>query len=212
MLNHHARIVGILILVASTCSVPGAWAGAPTDELRDGVDRVFKILRDPQMAGEVNATRRRSAIFTAADTIFDFGEMAKRSLGQHWTARTPVERTRFIALFTELIQQSYISKIDQHGKATMTFGGETIEGGHAAVRTTIPLSNGSEMPLEYRMHNRDARWRVYDLSIDGVSLVSNYRAQFNKIIRIDSFDVLVTKLRSQQTEFATPATAPKAAR
>lgn len=210
MPNRHLRIVATLLFAVSTCSVSAAWAGAPTDQLSEGVERVFKILRDPAMAGDANATQRRRAIFTAADTIFDFREMAKRSLGQHWAPRTPAERTKFVTLFTELIQQSYISKIDQHGKAKMTFRGETITGENAAVRTTIPLSNGSEMPLEYRMHNLDARWRVYDLSIDGISLVSNYRAQFNKIIRIDSFDVLVAKLSSHQTEFSGPA--PKAAR
>jgi phospholipid transport system substrate-binding protein len=89
----------------------------------------------------------------------------------------------------------------------MVFRGETIDGDHAAVRTTIPLSNGSEMPLEYRMHNADARWQVYDIGLDGISLVSNYRAQFNKIIRIDSYDTLVAKLKSHQFEFGAPAAA-----
>jgi phospholipid transport system substrate-binding protein len=214
MPNHHARIIGILILVSSTCSVPGAWAGAPTDQLRDGVDRVFKILRDPEMAGDTNATQRRKAILTAAGNIFDFREMAKRSLGQHWAERTPAERSQFVTLFTDLMQHSYIAKVDQHGGAKMVFRDETVDGDHAAVRTTIPLRNGSEMPLEYRMHNTDARWQVYDLSIDGISLVSNYRAQFNKIIRIDSYETLVTKLKSHPTAFSAPAAAPsgKAAR
>src|SRR6267142_1965461 len=139
MPNHLTRITGILVLVLSTCVVPGAWAGAPTDQLRDGVDRVFTILRDPAMAGDANATQRRSAVITAAGTIFDFGEMAKRSLGQHWAGRTPTERTQFVALFTDFMQHSYISKVDQHGGAKMVFRGETVEGDHASVRTTIPL-------------------------------------------------------------------------
>jgi phospholipid transport system substrate-binding protein len=209
MPNHHARvIVGIFALLFTTCSVPWAWAGAPTDQLRGGIDRVFKILRDPALAGEANALQRQTAVLAAAGTIFDFGEMAKRSLGQHWAARTPVERTQFVALFTDLIQHSYINKVDQHSGAKMTFTGETVHGDLAAVRTTIPLNNGKEMPLEYRMHNADARWQVYDLSIDGISLLSNYRAQFNKIIRIDSYETLVTKLKSHQTEFSAPAASP----
>jgi len=209
MPNHHARrIIAILTLVFVTCSVPGAWAGAPTDQLRDGIEQVFKILRNPEMAGDKNATQRRSAILVAAGNIFDFGEMAKRSLGQHWAARTPAEQTQFVALFTDLMQHSYINKVDQHGGAKMSFKGEAIEGELATVRTSVPLSNGREMPLEYRMHNTNARWRVYDLSIDGISLVSNYRAQFNKIVRIDSYEVLVTKLQSHQTEFAEPAALP----
>jgi len=131
--------------------------------------------------------------------------MAKRSLGQHWTARTPAERGQFVALFTDLMQHSYISKVDQHGGAKMIYRGETVDGENAAVQTAIPLSNGSQMPLEYRMHNADARWQVYDLSIDGISLISNYRAQFNKVIRLESYETLVAKLKSHQTAFAPPA-------
>lgn len=202
------------MLAASTWAASDAGAGAPTDQLRDGVDRVLVILRDPALTGDAHAIARKNAIVTAADAIFDFGEMAKRSLGPHWTARTPAERSEFVTLFTDLIQHSYLSKVDQHSSAKMTFRGETIDGDFAAVRTTIPLSNGSEMPLEYRMQNTADRWRVYDIRIDGISLVSNYRAQFNKIIRIDSYDALMAKLRSHQMEFSGPAAAAagKAAR
>ena len=107
MLRYHARVFWTLILLLMLAPVHAAWAGAPTDQLRDGVDRVFKILRDPDLAGDSHATQRRSAILTAAGTIFDFNEMAKRSLGPHWTARTPAERSQFVALFTDLMQHSY---------------------------------------------------------------------------------------------------------
>jgi len=208
MPKYHERVVSIVILLLTLSPVHGAWAGAPTDQLREGVDRVFKILRDPAMAGDANATQRRKAILTAASTIFDFNEMAKRSLGPHWTERTPAERTQFVALFTDLLQHSYISKVDQHGAAKMVFGDERVEGAHAAVRTSIPLGNGGQMPLEYRMHQADARWQVYDISMDGISLLSNYRAQFNKVIRIDSYATLVAKLKSHQSEFSQPARPP----
>src|SRR5688572_22086653 len=145
----HARRVSTVMLLLTLSAVHGAWAGAPTDQLRDGVDRVFKILRDPQMVGDANATQRRKAILIAASTIFDFSEMAKRSLGQHWTERTPAEQTQFTALLTDLLQHSYISKVDQHGTAKIVFGDERVEGEYAAVRTSIPLSNGGQMPLEY---------------------------------------------------------------
>ena len=206
MITYQARIFWAVILLFMLSPLYEAWAGAPTDQLRGGIDRVFKILRDPEMAGEANAPQRRKAILAAAGNIFDFGEMAKRSLGQHWTERTPAERSEFVGLFTDLMRQSYISKVDQHGGAKMVYRGETVEGDHAAVRTAIPLSTGSEMPLEYRMHNADARWQVYDLSIDGISLVSNYRAQFNKVIRTDSYETLVAKLKSHQ--FSAPAASP----
>jgi phospholipid transport system substrate-binding protein len=176
MLTRHARAVWAVALLLMLAPVHGAWAGATTDQLRDGVDRVFKILRDPEMAGDANVTPRRKAVLAAATIFFDFNEMAKRSLGQHWAERTPAERTQFTALFTDLLQHSYISKVDQHGSAKMVFGDERVDGECAAVRTTIPLSNGSQMPLEYRMHQANARWQVYDISMDGISLLSNYRA------------------------------------
>jgi len=109
MPNHRARAIGILTLLFAMCSAPDAWAGAPTDQLREGIDQVFKILRDPELAGDKNAIPRHAAIVTAADKIFDFGEMAKRSLGQHWAARMPAERMQFVALFTDLVQHSYFS-------------------------------------------------------------------------------------------------------
>jgi phospholipid transport system substrate-binding protein len=208
MWNGYARVLGILMLAVSTCAVLDAEAGGPpTDQLRDGVDRIFKILRDPALAGDTHAAERRTAIVTAAASLFDFGEMAKRSLGQHWSARTPAEREKFVALFTDLIQRSYVAKVDQHSRATMVFRSEAIDGDYATVQTAIPLSKGSEMPLEYRLLRTDTRWRVYDISVDGISLVSSYRAQFNKIIRIDSFETLMTKLRSREIEFSAPPTA-----
>ncbi len=162
---------------------------------------MVKILRDPALSGGNQVNQRHAAISVVAGEIFDFGEMAKRSLGQHWDKRTPTERAEFARLFTELIQRSYIAKIDQHAAATqMTFRGETVADDHAVVQTTVPLSNGSTMPLDYRMHNTRSHWQVYDLNMDGISLVANYRAQFNKIIRTSSFEDLVTKLKANKAE------------
>jgi phospholipid transport system substrate-binding protein len=211
----YRHLIRLLILSFAFYSADAAWAGAPTDQLRDGVDRVFKILKDPRMEGGRNDTQRKTAILKVAHEIFDFGEMAKRSLGQHWSPRTPAEREEFVRLFTALIQQSYISKVDQHGSEKMTVRGETVDGDHALVRTILVLNGGGEMPLDYRMHDRSGRWQVYDLSVDGISIVANYRAQFNKVIRISSYEALVTKLASHQAEFAAPSAAPsrgKAAR
>jgi phospholipid transport system substrate-binding protein len=205
----HVRVLSLLMLLPALVAAQGAWAGPPTDQLRDGVDRVFKILRDPELKGGTQTTQRRIAIGKVADEIFDFGDMAKRALGQHWTERTPAERGEFVRLFTDLIQRAYVAKVDQHAAVTtMTFRGETLDDDYAIVQTTIPLSNGSKMPLDYRMHNTRDHWLVYDISIDGISLVANYRAQFNKVIRTSSYTALVTKLRSQQAEFSAPSASP----
>jgi phospholipid transport system substrate-binding protein len=185
----------------------------PTDQLRDGVERVVKILRDPEMKGDKQIVQRRAAIAVVAGEIFDFGEMARRSLAQHWDKRTPAEQKEFVRLFTALIQRSYVSKVDQQDAAgRMTYRGETMDADHAVVQTTIPLSNGSEMPLDYRMHKPRDHWQVYDLSVDGISLVANYRAQFNKIIRTSSYETLVARLKSNQAEFSAPSAGSAAIR
>jgi phospholipid transport system substrate-binding protein len=187
-------------------SVHGAWAGLPTDQLREGIDRVIKILRDPELKSDKQIDQRRAAIALVAGEIFDFGEMARRSLAQHWDKRTPAEQKEFVRSFTALIQRSYISKVDQQDAADrMTYRGETVDADHAVVQTTVSLTNGREMPLDYRMHKPRDRWQVYDLSIDGISLVANYRAQFNKIIRTSSYETLVARLKSKQAEFSEPS-------
>jgi phospholipid transport system substrate-binding protein len=186
-------------------SVPLASAGAPTDQLGDGIDRIFKVLGDRDLLGEEKAPKRKLAVKRIAGEIFDFPEMSKRTLGRHWDERTPAERQEFARLFTELIEQSYFSKLDEHGSEKTVFRSETVDGSSALVKTTLMLARGAQMPLAYAMHETGDRWRVYDLSIDGISLVSNYRAQFNRIIRTSSYADLVTRLKTRQAEFAAPA-------
>lgn len=206
MATIRARVIWTLMFLLALCPVHGAWAGPPTDQLREGVDRVVKILKDPAVAGDQKADERRAVINTVADEIFDFGEAARRSLGQHWARRTAAEREEFVRLFTELVRRTYFSRVDQYN-SEMTFRGDTVNGDHAVARTTVRLGKGGEMSLDYLMHRPRGRWQVYDLHIDGISLVANYRAQFNKVIRTSSYEALVTTLRSRQVEFSAPGVA-----
>jgi len=210
MATYHARLICTLIALFTFCSVHGAWAGPPTDQLREGVDRVIRILQDPELKGDKYLDQRRAAIALAARAIFDFGEMARRSLAQHWEKRTPAEQEEFVRIFTALIERTYISKVDQNDVARwMTYRGETVDADHAVVQTSVTLNNGGELALNYRMHNQRDHWRVYDLTIDGTSMVSNYRAQFNKVIRTSSYEALVARIRSNlaQVEYSAPAAA-----
>ena len=154
MISSNVRVVWALLLVLALSSAPDAWAGAPTDDFRDGVERVFKILRDPELKGDANATRRWATVAKLSEQIFDFGETAKRSLGQHWDARTPAERVEYVRLFTDLIQRSYVSRVDRYGAEKMVFRGDTIDGDQAVVRTALVLNDGGQMPLDYKMHRR----------------------------------------------------------
>jgi phospholipid transport system substrate-binding protein len=194
----------ILIVLSALAWVQGAWAGPPTDQLRDGVERVVKVLTDPELRGDTKVNERNAAVNKVADDIFDFGETAKRALGQHWAQRTSAEREEFIRLFTELLQRTYLSKVDRYN-SEMTFNDDVVDGNQAVVRTTLLIGTGGGMSLDYWMHHPMERWQVYDLSVNGISLVASYRSQFNKIIRTDSYEGLVARLKSRQVGFAAPA-------
>jgi phospholipid transport system substrate-binding protein len=178
-----------------------AWAGAPTDQLRTQIDRAVKVLEDPELKKDGHQRERRTAVRQIANDIFDFSETAKRSLARHWAPRTQAERDEFVGLFTDLLERSYISKIELYGGEKIQYVGESIEGDGAVVRTKLVTKQGTEIPIDYRMLRRGDKWLVYDVVIEGVSLISNYRTQFNKIITTSSFQDLMKKMRTKQEEF-----------
>jgi phospholipid transport system substrate-binding protein len=179
-----------------------AWAGPPTDQLHGGIDRVVKVLDDPALKNESKTAERRATLRRIADEIFDFTEISQRSLGRHWQTRTPAERTEFVVLFGDLLERTYISRIEGYSGERVVYAGETLDGDQATVRTRIVTKQGTEIPVDYRMFERDGRWRVFDVNIEGVSLVGNYRTQFNAIIVRSSYQDLVTKLKAKADEGA----------
>jgi phospholipid transport system substrate-binding protein len=201
-----ATLAGALV-VACTAT---ARAGVPTDQLRAHVDRVLQILQDPELKKESKAAERRAAIRKVANETFDFEETAKRSLGRHWQARTPEERRQFVPLFTDLLESAYISRLEQYQGEKVQYVGETVEGDLAVVRTKILTPKGSEIPVDYRLERRDGQWKVYDVVIEGVSLVANYRTQFNKIIETSSYQALVDRMKAKA--FTAPGTERRAER
>ena len=173
----------------------------PTDQLRTQIDRVLRVLEDPELKKEGKVKARRAAVRKIANDIFDFSETAKRSLARHWPPRTPAEREEFIALFADLLERSYISKIEVYGGEKIAYLGETIEGDLATVRTKITTKQQTDIPIDYRMLVRGEKWLVYDVIIEGVSLIANYRTQFNKIITTSSYQELVRRMKTKQEEF-----------
>ncbi|HEU5305545.1 MAG TPA: ABC transporter substrate-binding protein [Gemmatimonadales bacterium] len=196
----HRRVAAGAVVLGLILAGPAA-AGPPTDQLRTQIDRVIKTLEDPALQKEGKVLERRKAVRKIAEEIFDFGETAKRSLGRHWQGRTPAEREEFVQLFADLLERSYIGKVELFNGERITYTGETIDGDLAMVRTRIITKQGTEIPVDYRLHKRGERWLVYDVVIEGVSLVANYRTQFNKIIQTSSYQELVKKMRTKQEEF-----------
>jgi phospholipid transport system substrate-binding protein len=194
----------VLALAATLLTGRLAVAGVPTDQLKAQIDRVLKTLEDPELKKEGRVKDRRAAVRKIANDIFDFTETARRSLGRHWQGRTQAERDEFVQLFTDLLERSYISKIETYGGEKIQYNGDTVEGEQAKVQTKlVTKGSGGEIPIEYRMHKVGDRWLVYDVVIEGVSLVANYRTQFNKIIQTSSFQELMNKMKNKQHELMT---------
>ena len=188
-----------LATIVLGAAVP-ARAGVPSDQLKAQVDRVVRVLDDTELQKSARAAERRAAIRGIANETFDFTETARRALGPHWQARTPAEREEFTGLFADLLERSYIGKIKLYSGEKVAYLGDTIDDGFATVLTKLITKQATEVPIDYRMIRRDDRWLVYDVSIEGVSLIANYRAQFNKIIQTSGYASLVQRLRAKQAE------------
>lgn len=178
-------------------------AGPATDQLHGRVDRVLQILANPELAKESRTGERRAALRQVASEIFDFAEISRRSLGRHWQKRTPAEREEFVGLFGDLLERSYVSKIELYSGEKIEYVGEVPDGDVTAVRTRIITKHGTPIPVDYRMFQQTGQWRAYDALIEGVSLVGNYRSQFNSVVERHSYDDLVKMLRAKQQDTAT---------
>ncbi len=185
-------------LVVAVALQPRAWAGQPADQLFAHIDEVLRILDDAELRKPAKSQEQRQAIRRIANDIFDFEEISRRSLGRHWQARTATERDEFVQLFGDLLERAYFGRIESYSGEKVAFLGDAIDGDLATVRTKIVTKQGSEIPVDYRMLRRGDRWRAYDVVIEGVSLVANYRAQFDKIIQRTSYQQLVKQVRERQ--------------
>ncbi len=194
-------VIGVLTLsLMFPAGAPSvALADVPTQQLRGSIDKVLKLVGDS--AGRRESPReRRVALRKIADEIFDWEETAKRSLGMHWRQRTPAERDEFVRLFADLLERSYMTKIELYDGEKIGYTGDTIDGDQAIVRTKLVNRQGGEMVVNYKMLRRDDRWKVYEVEIEGVSLVANYRTQFNSLLRRSSYPELVRVLRAKTAE------------
>ena len=187
-----------LALALALAAAPRAWAGEPAEQLSARIDQVFRILEDPALKPAERAEERRAAIRRVAHDIFDFEELARRSLGRHWQARTPEERDEFVRLLGHLLERAYLGKLELYSGERIALLGDSVDGDLVTVRTRVVTRQGTEIPVDYRMLRRGDGWRAYDVTIEGVSLVANYRSQFDKIIRRASFQQLVKQVREKQ--------------
>jgi phospholipid transport system substrate-binding protein len=184
--------LSLTTVALALCLAIQAWAGTPTDRARQYTDEVLKVLDDPGLKPE----ERRAAVKKIAVEIFDVSETARRALGRHWQSRTPAEREEFVRLFADLLGQTYLPKISFYEGERVQYVAESIDGDYAVVRARV-LRRPGDIPVEARMLRRGDRWYIYDVVVEGISLVNNYRSQFDKIIQTASFPELIQRLRAR---------------
>lgn len=196
------RLLAVIAAIVAVASP--AVAGEATDVLKQRVDRILVLLDEP---GD-----HRTEIRKVANDVFDFEEMSRRALGPHWNARTPEERREFTTLFADLLERSYLNRVESGRGSAVQYVDESVSGDEASVRTRIITAQRTEVPVDYRMHRKDGRWQIFDVNIEGISLINNYRSQFNSVIQSSSYAALVERLRSKETEGAASPPSPRRSR
>ena len=191
-----APLFGILYFLFATA----APAGIPADQVRATTEKVLTILQDPQLKSEAKKKERTELMKQTNYPRFDFSEMAKRSLGAQWQKRSPEEQRKFVELFTEVLEGAYVDTIESYNGEKIVVGKEAQDKNFAEVNTKIVTGKGEEFSIDYKLHQATADWKIYDVVVENISLVSNYRSQFNRVIAQSSYEELLRRMSAKQFE------------
>jgi phospholipid transport system substrate-binding protein len=193
--------MGIALLALwAVCGFDPAWAGVPTEKVKETTDKILAIVGDPDLKDPAKEALRRERIRKTVDELCDWEEMSRRSLGRHWAKRNEQERKEFIQLFGQLLERTYIDRVEGYSGEKVNYTGERVDGEYAEVEVTVVTKKNTEVPVVYKLRTRDQKWWVYDMVIEGVSLVNNYRTQFSDIMAKSSFEGLMKKLKEKSAE------------
>ncbi|MFZ5775491.1 MAG: MlaC/ttg2D family ABC transporter substrate-binding protein [Thermodesulfobacteriota bacterium] len=168
----------------------------PVTFIKEGVDQIISILQDQKYAGAAMKTERRNRVYAIVERKFDFREMSMRTLARHWKDRNPTEQDRFTSLFRQVLENTYITKIETYSGERVVFKKHEVQGDKAIVYSDL-VRNNVETPVNYKLRNSGGRWAVYDVEVEGVSLVNNYRTQFASILEKENFDGLLVRLEEK---------------
>jgi len=172
-----------------------AFAGEPQDRLKGGIDKVIAILSDQALKGPAKRAERQTKLRAVADSFFDWRELSKRAVAEHWSKYTPKQQDEFVVSFSELLQKTYIRKLEKFNNEKVNYVKEQIEENQAFINTQVVMKDKT-IPINYIMIKRD-QWMVYDVVIEGVSLVKNYRSQFSKILTKESPEALIQRIKDK---------------
>jgi phospholipid transport system substrate-binding protein len=174
-----------------------ALAGEPLEIVKSAGERVIAVLKDPKLKAPDKKKERVERLKEIINPIFDYDEMARRTLGAHWRRRTPAEQQEFLKLFRAFLETVYSEKVDLYEGERAVFGRETIDQGYAEVESKVTNGKGEESPVIYRLKRTDGKWKVYDAVVENISIVNNYRSQFDRVLNKSSFEELKKLLREK---------------
>jgi len=193
--NLFLKTLGVLLFALFLSG--SADAGMPTDQIKATVDKAVAVLKDPRLKSAVKVKERRDQIKQVLFARFDFTEMAKRALGSNWRRRTSQEQDEFVRLFTDILEAAYADIIESYSDEKIVFVNERIDGGFADVGSKIVTQKGEERSIQYKAHLVSNEWKVYDVVAENISLVNNYRSQFNRVIANSSYEELLNRLKDK---------------
>jgi phospholipid transport system substrate-binding protein len=188
---------GILVVSLVLGSTGWSFAGEPLEQVRAAIDKAVRILKNPTLQSQDKKNERIDRLREALNPIFDYDEMAKRALGVHWRRRTPAEQEAFVKVFRDFLERIYSDKIDLYGGERVAFGREVIDGDFAKVDSILIKPKGEEIAVVYKVRRTDGKWKVYDAVVENISIVNNYRSQFDRVISSRSYEELVKRLQEK---------------
>ena len=201
----HIHSMVVFVLMVSMASLVWAAPGPVSDQLKGTLDKIIDILNDPSLKSPDKENERKEALLTLVKERFDEEAFARRALGVHWKNTTKEERQEFVEIFSDLLERTYLKKIDDYLAKAGNFSGknilylnETVKGHYVIVKTKVIVNDETQIPVLYLFTNKQGNWLAVDIAIEGVSLVKNYRAQFKEILANSSFKELLNKLKSKQ--------------
>jgi phospholipid transport system substrate-binding protein len=199
-MKHKSMFIVMFCTILSFSMSLHAWAKGPMEEIKETTDKIISIVTDPSLKAPAKEAERKALIRKAVDEICDWEEMSRRSLGRYWAQRTDREKKEFVQLFGELIERTYIDKVEGYSGQKVNYLGEKIDGDYAQVDVRVVTTKNTEVPVIYKLRKKDSRWWVYDIVIQGVSFVQNYRTQFYDMLASSSYQDVVRKLKEKIEE------------
>jgi phospholipid transport system substrate-binding protein len=190
-------LLSISFIAMMICAASPVYAGVPTEEIRTAIDQGIEILKSAKLDNNKQRSQVINQLREIVYTRFDFEEMAKRSLGSHWRRLNPQQQKEFVSAFTELLETTYADKIDLYEGQQVEYIGETIDKNYAEVNTRVIGKNRQTYTVDYKLHELGGKWRIYDVVAENISLVNNYRSQFNRVVVNSSIEELIKRIRQK---------------